>query len=48
VTQAKRVLSVGQRIERALKKEWTGIAIFRLKDGQIVEEWANMDNLGRN
>jgi len=27
---------------------WTGIAIFRLKDGKIIEEWANTDNLGLN
>jgi predicted ester cyclase len=25
---------------------WTGISINRLRDGKIVEEWANLDNLG--
>ena len=25
---------------------WTGISIYRLEGGKIVEDWANMDNLG--
>ena len=25
---------------------WTGISINRLRDGKIVEEWANLDSLG--
>lgn len=27
---------------------WTGIRIFRIADGKIVEHWANWDDLGLN
>ena len=34
---------------RATRKRavWTGIDIFRVVDGQIVERWYNVDNLGQ-
>ena len=25
---------------------WTGVGIFRLKDGKITERWSNWDALG--
>jgi predicted ester cyclase len=27
--------------------QWTGIDILRIRDGQIVERWFNVDNLGQ-